>query len=111
MNRVFLLQICKLQIALLCVALQKFFAEIMQTAKQAIYLFHKILAILETSGSPTFLGCDPLSKTTNRLILNLPLWICRYGQHLRAVKSWTEIVILKSSVIESQLTCSPKNFR
>ncbi|KRY55583.1 hypothetical protein T03_17388 [Trichinella britovi] len=35
-----------------------------RTAKQAIYLFHKILAILETSGSPTFLGCDPLSKTS-----------------------------------------------
>ncbi|XP_003377386.1 conserved hypothetical protein [Trichinella spiralis] len=32
-------------------------------AKQATYLFHKILAILETSGSPSFLGCDPLSKT------------------------------------------------
>ncbi|KRX69673.1 hypothetical protein T06_16673 [Trichinella sp. T6] len=31
---------------------------------QAIYLFHKILAILETSGSQTFLGCDPLSKTS-----------------------------------------------
>ncbi|KRX35030.1 hypothetical protein T05_6908 [Trichinella murrelli] len=49
-----------------------------------------------------FLNCLPFISE-NRISHKLKVWICQYGQHLRAVRSPTEIVILRLSVTESQL--------
>ncbi|KRY78323.1 hypothetical protein T4B_1463 [Trichinella pseudospiralis] len=55
-----------------------------------------------------FSNFSGLQPTTNRLIIHLPFRIC---QHKGAVRNRTEIVILKTTITESEFNCPSSNFR